>query len=702
MKIANVKIGTKLIAAFLIVAVLVAVAGVVGILMIRVIGTEMDTILDEKVPFKDVSMEAIIAVISTRDASAEYLLNTSGLEEIGSEIDETLMDFNMWISMVLLGTESSEFKAGPAGEMYRHDGLDIVVPQGTPEMIALANRADEYHETFTSNAEALKEARNKELAAYASLDESMVIFDGSFAEIDRALEEYEIAQENFADKDAAMEARIISAKQKGIGEEYAGLAQKNEAFQEELYVEFNSLSNLFAEEAQRFPQTVKGAYDGFLSAAAEIFAGKNEALDNAQATSGFMEAVDEASLQAMEELEKLEKLSDREMAQAMARADEAQQQANMILAVVSVVCLLLAVILGIVMSRSITKPLSKGVSFAQKVSEGDLTATIDVDQKDEVGMLANSLREMIGRLSEIVLTVKSAGDNVASGSQELSSSAEQLSQGSTEQAASAEEVSSSMEQMSSNIKQNADNALQTEKISSKASQDAQESGSAVTEAVAAMKEIAGKINIIEEIARQTNLLALNAAIEAARAGEHGKGFAVVASEVRKLAERSQNAAGEISELSSSTVDVAEKAGEMLAKLVPDIQKTAELVQEISAASSEQNNGVDQINKAIMQLDQVVQQNASASEEMASTSEELSGQAEQLQSTMEFFKVNGRGAAEKVKLLTSQQKRPGTGHKVAVGHIKQESTGVTLKDGAESKTGEAEVAGDKKDAEFEEY
>ena len=197
-----------------------------------------------------------------------------------------------------------------------------------------------------------------------------------------------------------------------------------------------------------------------------------------------------------------------------------------------------------------------------------------------------------------------------------------------------------MEQMASNIKQNADNAQQTEKIALKAADDAKEGGHAVGETVSAMKEIASKISIIEEIARQTNLLALNAAIEAARAGEHGKGFAVVASEVRKLAERSQTAAGEINNLSASSVEVAERAGEMLEKIVPDIQKTAELVQEINAASNEQRAGANQINQAIQQLDQVIQQNAAASEEMASTSEELLSQAEQLQSTIGFFKIDG--------------------------------------------------------------
>jgi methyl-accepting chemotaxis protein len=218
-----------------------------------------------------------------------------------------------------------------------------------------------------------------------------------------------------------------------------------------------------------------------------------------------------------------------------------------------------------------------------------------------------------------------------------------MSQGATEQASSIEEVSASVEEMAANIRQNADNASQTEKIAMKAALDAKEGGEAVAQTVDAMKQIAGKISIIEEIARQTNLLALNAAIEAARAGEHGKGFAVVASEVRKLAERSQRAAGEITELSGSSVKVAEKAGGLLAKILPDVQKTAELVQEITAASKEQDSGAAQINKAIQQLDQVIQQNASASEEMSSTSEELASQAEQLQTAIAFFKVDAQAA-----------------------------------------------------------
>ena len=275
---------------------------------------------------------------------------------------------------------------------------------------------------------------------------------------------------------------------------------------------------------------------------------------------------------------------------------------------------------------------------AKEVAGGNLT--VQLSERSGNDELMRALSSMVAKLSEVVTEVKTASDNVASGSQQMSTGSEALSQGASEQAAAAEEASAAMEQMSANVKQNADNALQTEKIAVKSATDAHEGGKAVAETVTAMRDIAGKITIIEEIARQTNLLALNAAIEAARAGEHGKGFAVVASEVRKLAERSQKAAAEISERSSSSVQVAEKAGEMLTRMLPDIQRTAELVQEISAACREQDSGAAQINKAIQQLDQVIQQNAAAAEEMSSTAEELSSQSEQLQGTIGFFKIGG--------------------------------------------------------------
>lgn len=290
------------------------------------------------------------------------------------------------------------------------------------------------------------------------------------------------------------------------------------------------------------------------------------------------------------------------------------------------------------------KSLRATAAIADRIAEGDLT--VDPRPLSDKDMLGRSLQLMVERLRNVVTGAIAASGNVSAGSQQLSATSEQMSQGAIEQAASTEEVSSSMEQMAANIKQNADNAAQTEKIARQSAKDADLSDQAVVRAVAAMGTIVQKIGIVQEIARQTDLLALNAAVEAARAGEHGKGFAVVAAEVRKLAERSQAAAAEISTLSADTVKSAQDAGEMLNRLVPDIRKTADLVTEISAACREQDIGVSQINMAIQQLDEVTQQNAGASEQMASTSTELASQAEELQMSMDFFKVENhdRGAA----------------------------------------------------------
>lgn len=319
----------------------------------------------------------------------------------------------------------------------------------------------------------------------------------------------------------------------------------------------------------------------------------------------------------------------------------------------SLIIILVAVASGLLVAlalffviRSIAKPIERVAEANEHMAKGDFALEgMDVGllkkvaaRTDEVGAASRAIEEMISSVSGVVGSVQAGARQVVTGASQVSATAVALSQGTTRQASAAEEVSASMEEMGANIRQSAESALATEKLSLKTSVDAEQGGTAVNEAVNAMREIAQKIGIIEEIARQTNLLALNAAIEAARAGEAGKGFAVVASEVRKLAERSQVAAGDITTLAAMSTDKAARAGGLIASIVPDIKKTAGLVQEIASASREQTQGVDQISKALLQLDEVIQQNASASEELASMAEELSGQARSMSDTVAFFKL----------------------------------------------------------------
>jgi len=292
----------------------------------------------------------------------------------------------------------------------------------------------------------------------------------------------------------------------------------------------------------------------------------------------------------------------------------------------------------IFISRMIAHPLLKGIEFAQNMAKGDLTAEIGIHQKDEIGVLADNLQMMSVRFREIITYISSTSENLSAASLELSSTSQIVSQGASEQASSAEEVSAAIEEMAANIQQNKENAGLTEKIAAKAETDIRFGSGKVTQTVDAMREIVNKISIVGDIAFQTNILALNAAVEAARAGEYGRGFGVVASEVGKLSERSKLAASEIDQLTKSSVFNAEEAGKLMKDIVPEIQKTSQLIHEISAANKEQSAGADQINIAIQQLNMVTQQNAATSEELSTNAVELSAQAEQLQEIISFFKI----------------------------------------------------------------
>ncbi|MDB5541782.1 MAG: hypothetical protein JWQ89_3509 [Devosia sp.] len=460
-----------------------------------------------------------------------------------------------------------------------------------------------------------------------------------------------------------------------------------------------TLHELSSEKGRPLVESFTTAYDAYLVQHAEV---RRLALLNQDAEAFALAAgkAAEARARSVTALDEIVALNNTQLADAIAAAENLYGSSSLLLTLLLVGSTLIAITAAAAIILGISRGLGKIKSVVGAVAIGDLDQNIEIKTNDEIKDLVDTvnimtgnlrataaladriadgdltvepkplsdrdtlglaLKRMVEKLRDVIAEAITSANNVSAGSQELSATAEQLSQGATEQASSTEEASASMEEMAATIKQSADNASQTEKIARQSAADAIASGEAVTNAVTAMQTIAQKIMVVQEIARQTDLLALNAAVEAARAGEHGRGFAVVASEVRKLAERSQAAAAEISTLSDTTVKTAQSAGEMLTRLVPDIQRTAELVEEITAGAREQNAGATQINTAIQQLDKVTQQNTSAAEEMSATSEELASQAEQLQNAISYFRIE----ATRTEIAPAATRKPAPKRSTAI-------------------------------------
>lgn len=472
-------------------------------------------------------------------------------------------------------------------------------------------------------------------------------------------------QDQYSEATAARELRsderaIAIAVREAIIDQDAAAAQAPIA---EATADFEARFAILAENADQAAdikegEAIKSGFDGYLAAIEQQLLPAIAAKQDPEVIDEISDAADEIRLALDESLATLVEVTTAELDETSATFNAQLERAVMVTLATGVLLVLVSVFIAGFITRSIVRPLDAAVTVTKSLADGDLTAEVAGGGDDEISQLLDAMGSMAERLRVAILDIQGISYGVADGAAQTSSASQQLAQGAAEQAATAEEVSAAMEEMSATVRQNADNAMDTEKIAMRSAAAAEESGAAVARTVTAMKSIAERIVVIDDIARQTNLLALNAAIEAARAGEHGRGFAVVAAEVRKLAERSQVASAEITKLASTSVEIAEAAGSQLEHIIPEIRQTADLVKQITAASAEQGRGSEQVSSALFQLEQVAQENASSSEEMASTSEELAAQAERLREAISFFRAERRSARALAEDAGIPADRPG--------------------------------------------
>ncbi|WP_207060806.1 methyl-accepting chemotaxis protein [Motiliproteus sp. SC1-56] len=690
MKWRNLLIGSKLAIGFGTLLVLIGAASFVGFNGIKKVDHSLQVVGNEEAPIVEAANEMKLELMVARNAMEEFKGATAtiatdnevALEEILRNYQASVEAFDIYNGAIVEGGTL------PDGS--------VVIKTDNPELANLVRQSDEVHNGEFQKAATEMQARGRMLIESAKqADAAMLNMEAAFDQVVDLADQAETVFKEQVEAGLA-NARTLAALQKVVGEDVpkidaameikvsielarikleevaqmteAAAVNDLEAEYRDTIVEFDALveallnggtvdgSAMVAVTDPAARQAVKelDEYHGVFQQAAEsVMASRRALISEMEAANLAMQALDAAGGHAEELLNQVEALAGAEMEEAKAAGNRAQQEAITVLIGVSLASIVIGVILGVAITRSVSGPLARAVKACEQVAKGDLTAKIESDSRDEIGQLLKAMGLMNAKLGEIVGQVRSGADALASAAEEVSATSQSLSQASSEQAASVEQTSASLEEITASISQNAENAKLTDGMATKASTQGQEGGQAVSNTVAAMKNIAEKIAIIEDIAYQTNLLALNAAIEAARAGEHGKGFAVVAAEVRKLAERSQKSSQEISDLASSSVEVAENAGRLLDEIVPSIAKTADLVQEIAAASNEQACGVGQINSAMTQMDGVTQQNASSSEELAATSEEMSSQAVQLQQLMSYFKVEeGHGVRSPLPLSTS--------------------------------------------------